>query len=106
MPKRQGRDDFGLNLETRKADRVEIQTSFYVVSLIKTAVNGIIFEDFAIRHDNNLPRYSCVELRSTSAELRLRYSSVVVLVEFRNLRGVLDRQRQCCLQAVWELAYR
>ena len=35
MPKRQGRDDFGLNLQTRKADNVEIQTNFDVVIFIE-----------------------------------------------------------------------
>ena len=41
MPKRQGRDEFGLNLQTRKADSVEIQKDFYVVILIETAVNRL-----------------------------------------------------------------
>ena len=106
MPKRQGRDDFGLNLQTRKADSVEIQKNFYVVILIETAVNRLSFGDFAIRCDDNLPRYSRLELRSCLCELGLRHNPVVILVEFCNLRGVLDRQRQCCLQTVRALSYR
>ena len=106
MPKRQGRDEFGLNLQTRKADSVEIQTNFYVVILIETAVNGVVFGDFAIRCDDKLPRYSRLELRSCLCELGLRHSPVVILVEFGNLRGVLDRQRQCRLQTVRALSYR
>jgi hypothetical protein len=106
MPKRQGRHDFGLNLQTRKADSMEIQTDFYVVILIETAVNGAVFGDFAIRRDDNLARDSCFELRSAAAELDLRYSAIVVLVEFGNLRRVLDCQRQCCLQPVRALSDR
>src|SRR5215831_13932372 len=100
MPKRQGRNDFGLNLQIRKADSVEIQTNFYVVILIETTVNGAVFGDFAISRDDNLLRYNCFELRLASGELDLRYSPVVILVEFCNLGRVLDRQRQCCLQPV------
>src|SRR5262249_2815211 len=100
MPKGQGRDDFGLNFQTRKANRMEVQTDFYVVILIETAVNGAVFGDFAIRRDDNLLRYSCFELRLASRELDLRYSPVVILVEFCNLGGVLDGQRQYCLQTV------
>ena len=106
MPKRQGRDDFGLNLQTRKADSVEIQTNFYVVILIEMAANRLSVGDFAIRCDEKLPRYSRLELRSRLCELGLRHNPVVILVEFCNLRGVLDRQRQCCLQTVRALSYR
>src|SRR5262245_10369680 len=104
MPKRQGRDDFGLNLQTRKADGVEIQTNFYVVIFIETAVTGAAFNDLAIRCDENFPRYRGLELRFASTELSLRHSPVAILVEFCNLRGVLDRQRQCRLKAVRMLA--
>src|SRR5215470_10396788 len=106
MPKRQVRDNFGLNLQTRKADSGEIQTNFYVVILIETTANGAVFGDFAIRRDDNLFRYSCFELGLASGELDLRYSPVVILVEFCNLGSVLDRQRQCCLQTVRALSYR
>src|SRR6516225_5559185 len=106
MAKRQGRDDFGLNLQTRKTGTVEIQTSFYVVILVETAVNRAVFDDLAIHRDNNLTRYSYVELRLVSTELGLRHSPVLILIEFCNLRGVFDRQRQCCLQAVRKLSYR
>ena len=106
MPKRQGRDDFGLNFQTRKANSVEIQKDFYVVILIETAVNRLILDDFAIRCDDDLPRYRRLELRSSLCELGLRHNPVVILVEFCNLRGVLDRQRQCCLQTVRALSYR
>ena len=106
MPKRQGRDDFGLNLQTRKADSVEIQTNFYVVIFIETAANRLSLGDFAIRCDEKLPRYSRLELRSCLCELGLRHNPVVILVEFCNLRRVLDRQRQCCLQTVRALSYR
>src|SRR5215472_12318725 len=100
MPKRQGRDDFGLNLQTRKADGVEIKTNFYVIIFIETAVIGTVFDELAIRCDENFPRYSCLELRMASTELSLRHSPVVILVESCNLRGVLDRQRQCRLKTV------
>ena len=89
-----------------KASSVEIQKDFYVVILIETAVNGFVFDDFAIRCDDDLPCYRRFELRSASGELGLRHNPVVILVEFCNLRGVLDRQRQCCLQAVRALSYR
>ena len=106
MPKRQGRDEFGLNFQIGKADSVEIQKDFYVVILIETAVNGFVFDDFSSRCDDDLPFYRRFKLRSASGELGLRHNPVVILVEFGNLRGVLDRQRQCCLQAVRALSYR
>ena len=43
MPKRKGCDEFGLNLQTRKADSVEIQKNFYVVILIETGCERICF---------------------------------------------------------------
>ena len=106
MPKRQGRDEFGLNPQTRKADSVEIQKDFYVVILIETATNGFVFGDFAIRRDEKLPRYSRLELRPCLCELGLRHNSVVILVEFYKLHRVFDRQRQCCFQAVRALSDR
>ena len=69
-------------------------------------MNRLSLGDFAIRRDENLPRYSRLELRSCLCELGLRHNPVVILVEFCNLRGVLDRQRQCCLQAVRALSDR
>ena len=91
MPKRQGRDDFGLNLQTRKADGVEIQENFHVVIFIETTVNGALFDDFAIRCDEKFPRHSYLELRLASTELGLRYGAIVVRVEVSNLRCVLNR---------------
>ena len=96
-----------MNFQIGKDDSVEIQKNFYVVILIETAVNGFIFDDFAIRCDDNLPRYS----RSRVAivllcELGFRHNPVVILVEFGKLRRVLDRERQCCLQTVRALSYR
>ena len=75
MPKRQGRDDFGLNLQTRKADSVEIQKNFYVVILIETAVNRAVFGDLAIRRDDNLPRYSRSRVAIVSVRTRLASQS-------------------------------
>ena len=74
--------------------------NFDVVIFIETAVNGFVFDDFVVRYDDNLPGYYCVELPSTSGELDLRYSPIVILVEFRKLRGVLGCQRQCRLYAI------
>ena len=99
MPKRQGRDEFGLNFQAGKGDSVEIQTNFYVVILVETTANGFVFGDFAVSRDDDFPRYRPFELPSGSAKLHLRYSPVVILVESGKLRRVLDRQRQCCLQA-------
>jgi len=106
MPKRQGRDDFGLNLKTRKANGVEVQTDFDVLILIELAPNRLGVGEFVIRCDEKLPLYSCLELRSCLFELELRHNPVVIFVEFCNLRGVLDRQRQCRLKAVRMLANR
>ena len=100
MPKRQKREDLGLNLQTRKADSVEIQTNFYVVVPIETAVNRAVFGDFAIRCDEKLPRYSRFELRSCLCELGLRHNPVVILVEFGKLCRVPDRKRQRNLQTI------
>ena len=106
MPKRQKREDLGLNLQTRKADSVEIQTNFYGIILIETAVNGAVFGDFLSSYDDDLPFYRRFKLRSASRELGLRHNPVAILVELGDLRRVLDRQRQCCLQAVRALSYR
>src|SRR6476646_7168190 len=106
MPKRQGSDDFGLSLQTRKANSVEIQKDFYVVILIETAANRLSLGDFAIRRDDDLPRYGRLELRSCLCELGLRHNPVVILVEFHKLRRVLYRQRHCRLQPVRALSYR
>ena len=46
---------------------------------------------------------SCHRLRR---KLDLRYSPVVILVEFGKLRRILHRQRQRCLQAARALANR
>src|SRR4029450_1831417 len=99
MPKRQGRDEFGLNFQAGKDDSIEIQTNFNVVILIEPTANGFGFSDFAVSRDENLPRHRRVELPSASAKLDLRYSPIVILVEFGKLRRVLHRQRQCRLQA-------
>jgi hypothetical protein len=99
VPERQGRDESGLNFHTGKDPSAEIQTNFNVVILFETAVNRFVFGDFAVSRDENLPRYRRVELPLTSGELDLRYSPVVILVEFGNLRRVLHRQRQCRLKA-------
>lgn len=48
---------------------------------------------------DDFPRHYRFELPSASAKLGLRYSPVVILVELGNLRRVLHRQGQCCLQA-------
>ena len=106
MPKRQGCDEFGFNFQIGKDDSVEIQKNFYSVIFIELAANRLSVGDFGIRCDDNLPRYSCVEMRTASVELDLRYSAIVVLVEFGNLRRVFGRQRQCCLQAVRALSDR
>ena len=107
MPKRQGRDEFGLNFQIGKDDSVEIQKNFYVVILIETAVNGFVFDDFSIRCDDDLPRYRRSRVAmSASGELGLRHNPVVILVEFGKLRGVLDSERHCCLQTVRALSYR
>ena len=90
---------FGLNFQTGKDSSAEIQTNFYVVILIETAANGFVFGDFAVSCDDDLPRYRRFELPSASGKLDLRYSPVVILVEFGKLRRILHRQRQCCLQA-------
>ena len=106
MTKRQGCDEFGLNFQIGKGHSVEIQTNFYVVILIETAVNRFVFDDFFSSCDDDLPFYRRFKLRSASGELGLRYNPAVILVEFGNLRRVLDRQRQCCLQGVRALLYR
>ena len=106
MAKRQGCDDFGLNFQIEKSDSVEIQKDFYVVILIETAVNGFVFDDFFSSCDDDLPFYRRFKLRSASGELGLRHNPVLILVELGNLHRVLDRQRQCCLQAVRTLSYR
>ena len=80
MPKRQKREDFGLNLQARKDDSVEIQKDFYVVILIETAANGFVFGDFAVRGDDDLPRYGRLKLRSCLCELGLRHNPIVILV--------------------------
>ena len=86
-----------MNFQTGKDSSAEIQTNFYVVVLIETAANGFVLGDFAVSCDDDLPRYCRVELPSTSGELDLRYSPVVILVEFGNLHRVLRRQGQCRL---------
>jgi hypothetical protein len=106
MPKRQGRDDFGLNLKTRKTDAVEVQTDFDVLILIEVTANILSVGGFVIRCDKKLPLYSRLELRSRLCELELRHNPVVIFVEFCNLRCVLNCQRQCRLQAFRELPYR
>src|SRR5262245_25464702 len=100
MPERQVRNDLGLNLQLRKDNSVEIQKNFYVLIFIETAVTGAAFDDFAVRCDDNLPRYSHLELRSCLRELGLRYNPVVIFIEFGNLRRVLYRERQCRFKAV------
>ena len=89
-----------MNLQTRKADSVEIQTNFYVVIPIETAVTRAVFGDFAIRSDEKLPRYSRLELRSCVCELDLRHNAVVILIEFGKLCRVPDRKRQSNLQTI------
>ena len=106
MAKRQGCDEFGLNFQIEKGNSVEIQTNFYVIILIETAVNGAVFGDFLSSYDDDLPFYRRFKLRSASRELGLRHNPVAILVELGDLRRVLDRQRQCCLQAVRALSYR
>jgi len=106
MTKRQGCDEFGLNFQIGKDDSVEIQTNFDVVIFIELASNRLSVGDFTVRCDEKLPRYSRIELRLASVELDLRYSAIVVLVEFGNLRRVFGRQRQCCLQSVRALSDR
>ena len=106
MPKRQGRDDFGLNFQTRKLHSRKIQTNFNIVIFIELAANRLRPSNLAIWRNEKLPRYRGLELRSRLCELGLRHSPVVILVEFCNLRGVLDRQRQCRLKAVRLLADR
>src|SRR5262245_47053405 len=97
MPKRQGGNEFGMNFQIGKDDGGEIQNNFYVVILIEMTVNGFVFDDFSSSRDHDLPCYSRFKLRLAAAELDLRYTAIVVLVEFGNLRCVLDRQRQFCL---------
>ena len=85
MPKRQGRDEFGLNFQAGKNGSAKIQMNFHVVILIETAANGLSFGDFAVRCDDDFPPYSSFELPSASTELDLRYSAVVIPVEFGKL---------------------
>ena len=106
MPKRQGRDEFGLNLQFGEDRSAEIQTNFYVVILIETATNGFGLGYLAIRREDNFPRYHRFELQSASGELDFRYSPVVILVEFGKLRCVPDRQRQCRFKTVRALSDR
>ena len=106
MTKRQGCDEFGLNFQTGKGGGPEIQADFYIVILIELAANRLSLGDFAIGRDEKLPRYSCGKMRLGSVELDLRHNPVVILVELGNLRRVLDRQRQCCLEVVRALSYR
>src|SRR5262249_40074770 len=106
MPKRQGRNDFGFNLQTRKDNSVKIHTNFYVVVLIEMTLNRTLFGEFAVRCDEKLFRYSRLELQSCLCELGLRHNPVAILVEFDKLCRVSDRKRQCRLQAVHALADR
>ena len=99
MPKRQGRDEFGLNFQAGEDNSVEIQMNFYVLTLIEATANGFVFGDFAVSRDDDLPRYCPFELPSASGKLRLRYCPVTILVEFGKLRRVLHRQRQYRFQA-------
>ena len=105
MTQWKGCDEFGLNFQVGKGDTVEIQKNLYVVILIKMAVNGFVFDDFFSSCDDDLPFYCRFKLRSASGELGLRHNPVVILVEFYKLHRILDRQRQCCLQAVRALSY-
>ncbi|HTG28335.1 MAG TPA: hypothetical protein VK818_08935 [Methylomirabilota bacterium] len=89
-----------MNLQTRKADSLENQTNFYVVVPIETAVNRAVFGDFAIRCDEEFPRYSRLELRSCVCKLGLRHNPVVIRVEFGKLCRVPDRKRQRNLQTI------
>ena len=100
MPKRQGRDDFGLNFQTGKDGSAEIQTNFYIVILIKMTANELSFADLAVRSDDDFPTYSSFQLPSASRELDLRYSPVVILVEFGKLCRFPDRKRQRNLQTI------
>ena len=100
MPKRQKREDLGLNLQTRKADSLENQTNFYVVVPIETAVNGFVFDDFFSSCDDDLPFNRRFKLRSASVELGLRHNPVVIRVEFGKLCRVPDRKRQRNLQTI------
>jgi hypothetical protein len=104
MPKRQGRDEFGFNLQERKGGRVEIQDDFYVVIFNETALDGAAFDHFAIRREDNLPRHSYIELRSCLCELGLCDDPVVISIKFGNLLCVPDRQRQYRLKGVGVLA--
>ena len=106
MTQRKGCDEFGLNLQTRKGDGVEIQKDLYVVILVEMAVNGFVLDDFFSSCDDDLPFYRRFKLRSASGELGLRHNPVVILVEFYKLCRVPDCKRQCCLQAVRALSYR
>jgi hypothetical protein len=95
-----------LNLQARRDGSVEIQANLYIVIFVETAANGFLFGDFAVRHDDDLPRYRRFELRSASGELDLRYSPFVILVQVGKLRRVPDSQRQCRLQAIRALSER
>ena len=106
MPKWQGPDDFGLNFQTGKDGSAEIQANFYVVILIEMTVNELSFANLAIRRDADFSPNSSFELPSASGKLDLRYSPVVIRVEFGNLRRVPDRQRQCRFQAIRALSDR
>ena len=106
MPKRQGTDDFGLNLQTGKDGSAEIQANFYVVILIEMTANELSFADLAVRRDDDFVPYSSFELPSASGKFDLRYSPVVILVEFDKLHRVPDRQRQCRFQAIRALSDR
>src|SRR5262245_43779623 len=106
MPEWEGRDDFGLNFQIGKDDGPEIQTDLDIVTFVELAANRLSPGNLAIHYDAKLPRDSCLELRSCPCELGLRHNPVVIFIKFRNLRRVLDRERQCCLQAVRWLSYR
>jgi hypothetical protein len=100
MPERQGRDEFRLNFQTGKNGGAKIQMNFHVVILIETAANGLNFGDFAVHCDDDSPPGSSFELPAASTELDLRYTAVVILVEFGKLCRVPGRKRHYCLQPV------
>src|SRR5262245_8887937 len=106
MSKRQGHDDFGLNLQMPKDNTVEIQKDFYVVIFVESAANRLSLGRFAIRRDEKLPLYSRLELRSRLCKLGLRQSPIVILVEFCKARCVVYGQRQDGFQTVRALSYR
>ena len=106
MPKWEGRNEFGLNFQIGKDGDAEIQTDFDVLILIETALNEFVFADFSSSCDDDLCSYDRFQLRSASGEFGLRHNPVLILVDLGNLRCVLDRQRQCCLQTVRALSYR